>query len=73
MTGWAQVHGRNDIEWEERFALDLWYGDHQYLWLDLKILYLTLLRVLRREGISRPGYATMPEFMGSIEKVNPQR
>ncbi|PYY00837.1 MAG: UDP-galactose phosphate transferase [Acidobacteria bacterium] len=61
ITGWAQVNGRNAIGWEERFALDLWYVDHQSLWLDFNILCLTLLRVLRGEGINRPGYATMPE------------
>jgi lipopolysaccharide/colanic/teichoic acid biosynthesis glycosyltransferase len=64
ITGWAQVNGRNAISWEERFALDVWYVDHWSLALDLRILAMTLARVLRREGVSREGHATMPEFMG---------
>ena len=70
ITGWAQVNGRNAIDWEERFAMDIWYVDHQSLWLDLKILFLTALRVVRRKGINRPGCATMPEFMGVVEHEN---
>jgi sugar transferase EpsL len=65
ITGWAQVNGRNALSWEERFALDVWYVDHWSLWLDLKIIALTMLKILRREGISQPGQATMQEFMGS--------
>jgi lipopolysaccharide/colanic/teichoic acid biosynthesis glycosyltransferase len=65
ITGWAQVNGRNAISWEERFALDVWYVEHRSLWLDLRILGLTLLRVLRAEGISQPGAATMARFTGS--------
>lgn len=65
ITGWAQVNGRNAITWEERFALDVWYVDHWSLWLDLKILLLTALKVIRREGISPEGQATMEEFMGT--------
>lgn len=65
ITGWAQVNGRNAISWEEKFALDVWYVDNHSLWLDLKILWLTLLKVLRREGISAAGEATMPKFTGS--------
>jgi lipopolysaccharide/colanic/teichoic acid biosynthesis glycosyltransferase len=65
ITGWAQVNGRNAISWDEKFALDVWYVDHWSLALDLRILALTLLRVIRREGISREGHVTMPEFMGS--------
>jgi sugar transferase EpsL len=65
ITGWAQVNGRNAISWEERFALDVWYVDHQSLWLDLRILGLTLLRVAQAEGISQPGAATMTRFTGS--------
>jgi lipopolysaccharide/colanic/teichoic acid biosynthesis glycosyltransferase len=65
ITGWAQVHGRNAISWEEKFALDVWYVDHWSLWLDLRILGLTALRVLRPQGISRAGHATTPEFMGT--------
>lgn len=64
ITGWAQVNGRNAITWEEKFKLDVWYVDHHSLGLDLRILALTLLRVLRRQDISAPGEATMPEFLG---------
>jgi sugar transferase EpsL len=64
ITGWAQTNGRNSLSWEERFALDVWYVDHRSLWLDLKILMLTLWKVFRREGIAQPGHATMREFMG---------
>jgi len=71
ITGWAQVNGRNAISWEEKFALDVWYVDNWSLWLDIKILALTVWKVICREGISSPGDATMPEFMGSIDaKVN---
>jgi lipopolysaccharide/colanic/teichoic acid biosynthesis glycosyltransferase len=68
ITGWAQVNGRNAITWEEKFALDLWYVDHHSLALDLKILGMTAWRVLRREGISGHGRATMPKFMGSAAR-----
>jgi len=66
ITGWAQVNGRNAIGWEEKFALDLWYVDHQSLSLDVKILLLTLGRVLDRQGISAVGEPTMPRFVGTI-------
>lgn len=62
ITGWAQVNGRNAISWEEKFTLDVWYVDHKSFCLDLKILFLTLLRVIKRDGISATGEATMPEF-----------
>lgn len=65
ITGWAQVNGRNAISWEEKLALDIWYVDHQSLWLDLKILALTIWKVLIREGISQAGQATMEEFIGT--------
>ncbi len=65
VTGWAQIRGRNTLTWEERFALDVWYVDHVSLGLDLKILALTLWKVLTREGISHPGSDTMPKFTGS--------
>ncbi|MDT0636358.1 sugar transferase [Spectribacter hydrogenoxidans] len=65
ITGWAQVNGRNALSWEEKFALDVWYVDNQSFWLDLKILWLTLWRVLKRDGISAEGEATMPRFTGS--------
>jgi lipopolysaccharide/colanic/teichoic acid biosynthesis glycosyltransferase len=62
ITGWAQIHGRNNLSWDERFKLDVWYVDNWSLWLDLKILWRTLWMVLRREGISAQGHATMPRF-----------
>lgn len=65
ITGWAQVNGRNAITWEEKFALDVWYVDHCSLWLDVKIIFLTVWKVIRREGISEQGQATMSEFIGS--------
>ena len=65
ITGWAQVNGRNAITWETKFALDVWYVDNCSLWLDLKIIALTAWKILKREGISQPGQATMEEFMGS--------
>jgi sugar transferase EpsL len=65
ITGWAQVNGRNALNWEERFKLDVWYVDNQSFLLDLKILWLTLIKVFRREGITAEGHATMPKFMGS--------
>jgi sugar transferase EpsL len=64
ITGWAQVNGRNAISWEEKFKLDVWYVDNQSFWLDIKIVFLTILKVFKREGISAAGNATMPEFMG---------
>ena len=64
ITGWAQINGRNAVSWEEKFRLDVWYVDNVSLWLDLKILFLTVWKVLKREGISQAGYATMPEFLG---------
>ncbi len=65
ITGWAQIHGRNAISWEEKFNLDVWYVDHWSFGLDIKILVLTFWKTLRREGISQPGHATAEEFMGS--------
>jgi len=64
ITGWAQVHGRNAISWEQKFELDVWYVDHRSLWLDLKILWLTVWQVVSRKGISADGNATMDEYMG---------
>ena len=64
ITGWAQVKGRNAISWEEKFALDVWYVEHQSLRLDLKILFMTLIRVLKRDGISQQGHVTMEKFAG---------
>jgi sugar transferase EpsL len=65
ITGWAQVNGRNALTWEEKFELDVWYVDNQSLWLDIKILWLTLLRVVARDGISQHGHATMEPFRGT--------
>jgi sugar transferase EpsL len=71
ITGWAQVNGRNAISWDEKFALDVWYVDHWSLWLDLKILALTALKVVRRDGIAQQGHVTMSEFMGT--EATPER
>jgi sugar transferase EpsL len=68
ITGWAQVNGRNALTWEEKFKLDIWYVDHQSLWLDLKIIVLTIWKTLKREGISHSGQATMEEFKGAFHK-----
>lgn len=65
MTGWAQVNGRNALTWEEKFRLDVWYADNRTFWLDLKILWMTLVAVLARKGISQEGHATMERFTGS--------
>ena len=65
VTGWAQVNGRNAISWEDKFKLDVWYVDNQSLWLDLKILFLTVKKVVVRDGISAEGEATMSKFTGS--------
>jgi len=69
ITGWAQVNGRNVLTWEQKFALDVWYVDNLSLRLDLKIIGLTLWKILKREGISQPGHATMPEFFGEAPHV----
>jgi len=65
ITGWAQINGRNALTWEEKFKLDVWYVDHWTLRLDVKILLITAIKVLRKEGINQPGHATAEEFMGS--------
>lgn len=65
ITGWAQVNGRNAISWEEKFDLDVWYVDYGGMKTDLKILWMTALKVLHREGISQPGHATMERFQGT--------
>jgi lipopolysaccharide/colanic/teichoic acid biosynthesis glycosyltransferase len=68
LTGWAQINGRNALSWEDKFRLDVWYVDHWSFGLDVKIIALTLWKVLRREGISQPGHATAEEFMGTEER-----
>jgi lipopolysaccharide/colanic/teichoic acid biosynthesis glycosyltransferase len=65
ITGWAQVNGRNAISWEEKFKLDVWYVDNWNILLDIKIIFLTILKVLNGEGISAEGHATMPKFKGT--------
>lgn len=64
ITGWAQINGRNALDWPKKFALDIWYVDHQSFWLDLKILAMTVMKVLDRHGISAEGEATMSKFQG---------
>lgn len=68
VTGWAQINGRNALSWAEKFQLDVWYVDNRSLWLDMKILCLTLKKVLVRDGISAAGEVTMPRFTGSQEE-----
>jgi sugar transferase EpsL len=65
MTGWAQINGRNVLTWKDKFILDVWYVDHWSFGLDIKIILLTIGKVLRREGINQPGQATAEEFMGN--------
>jgi sugar transferase EpsL len=64
ITGWAQVNGRNALTWEEKFKLDVWYVDNQSFWLDIKIIFMTIWKILKREGINQQGQATMEEFKG---------
>jgi len=68
ITGWAQIHGRNTLSWEEKFRLDVWYVDHWSLRLDVRILLLTFWKAIRREGINQPGEATAAEFTGTRAK-----
>jgi len=72
ITGWAQVNGRNEITWEEKFNLDVWYVDHWSFILDLRILWLTFIKVVRREGISQPGYTSAEEYFPEKE-ANPDK
>jgi sugar transferase EpsL len=65
ITGWAQVNGRNAVSWDHKFAMDVWYVDHHSVWLDLKIIVLTMWRIARRDGIDQPGVVGASEFMGS--------
>lgn len=64
LTGWAQINGRNAISWEEKFNLDVWYVNNYSIWLDVKIIFMTIKKVIKREGISHEGEATMSEFKG---------
>ncbi len=73
ITGWTQVNGRNDLAWEKKLALDVWYVDHWSLWLDLRILVVTVWKVLKGEGIAAEGAATMPEFMGTQAASSDER
>jgi len=68
ITGWAQINGRNTLDWENKFRLDVWYVDHWSLWLDTKILILTPWKVFKREGINQPGHVTAEEFKGSDDQ-----
>jgi sugar transferase EpsL len=65
ITGWAQVNGRNAISWDEKFDLDVWYVDNQSIWLDIKILYITIKKVITRSGINQDGQATIKNFKGN--------
>jgi lipopolysaccharide/colanic/teichoic acid biosynthesis glycosyltransferase len=65
ITGWVQINGRNAISWEDKFVLDVWYVDNMSFWLDIKIIFLTMHKVFRREGINQPGQATAEEFKGA--------
>lgn len=65
MTGWAQINGRNALTWQEKFDLDIWYVDHWSFWLDIKIIAITLVKALKREGITQPGQATAEPFKGN--------
>ena len=67
ITGWAQINGRNHISWEKKFEYDVWYVDHISFWLDFKILIITILKVLKSEGINEEGQATSEEFKGNIQ------
>jgi lipopolysaccharide/colanic/teichoic acid biosynthesis glycosyltransferase len=65
ITGWAQVNGRNAVSWDQKFAMDVWYVDNQSLWLDLKIIALTMRMIAKRDGIDQPGVVGAVEFMGN--------
>ncbi len=67
ITGWAQINGRNSLTWEDKFKLDLWYVDHHNLWLDIKILFLTVIQVIKGKDIHQEGHVTAEEFMGNTE------
>lgn len=69
LTGWVQVNGRNALSWEEKFALDIWYVDNRSFWLDMRIVALTFIRIVKRDGISHADSATMPPFRGNSAGV----
>lgn len=69
ITGWAQVNGRNAVSWDDKFEMDVWYVENQSFWLDIKILFLTVYKVVKRDGISAAGQATQSEFTGSDPKT----
>lgn len=71
ITGWAQINGRNAITWEQKFEFDVWYVDHLSLWLDLKIIALTIWKIMKREAINQPGHVTAEEFKGTIINYDP--
>jgi sugar transferase EpsL len=73
ITGWAQVNGRNAITWEEKFKLDVWYVDHQSFRLDLKIIFMTFWKILKREGISQSGLVTVEYFQGGNQKITEEK
>ncbi|MFC6040244.1 sugar transferase [Paenisporosarcina macmurdoensis] len=70
ITGWAQVNGRNAISWEQKFEYDVWYVENQSFWLDIKILFMTILKVIKSEGITQDGQATMEKYAGNNIKKN---
>jgi sugar transferase EpsL len=67
ITGWAQVNGRNAISWEDKFAFDVWYVDHRTFWLDIRILLMTIYRVVRPQGVAQDGHVTAEKFKGSAQ------
>lgn len=71
ITGWAQINGRNALSWDDKFKFDVWYVDNCSLWLDIRILWTTFVKVMKREGISNKGCETMPEFLGSHSNAQP--
>ena len=71
ITGWAQVNGRNAVSWEDKFTLDVWYVDHQSLWLDVRILCMTLVHLISARNISQPGFATAARFLGNAQECYP--
>lgn len=73
VTGWAQINGRNALSWDEKFELDVWYVENRTIWLDIKILFLTVWKVFRRDDISHGEEATMPRFEGSSEYRDPKK